>query len=276
MDRRLLRRFLEVYPFQPATAVWRASEVAALRRVAFPRGRGLDLGCGDGRLTRVLSEEVGPLHLVGIDVDPLETGLAESEQFYEAVHTSSADRVPEPDRSFDFVVSISVMEHIGPLEAVLREVTRVLKPGGRLITTVPAVGFHRVLRGPRLFRASRDAYLRAVDRRLAHLRYWTEEEWRRALDAAGMRLLEATPFLSRSETRRWESISRLTAGVLHAMARGKAPIEIQRSLGLRRKGQRLPRPAAAALSRLLALGLSSAGPVNETEGGCLLVTAERP
>ena len=274
MDRRLLRRFLEVYPFQPATAVWRASEVAALKNVSFPPGRGLDLGCGDGRLTRVLSEEVGPLHLVGIDVDPMETGLAESEGFYEAVHTSSADRIPEPDGSFDFVVSISVMEHIGPIEAVLREVTRLLKPRGRLITTVPAVGFHRVLRG--LFASSRDAYLSGVDRRLAHLRYWTTDEWRQALDAAGMRLIEARVFLSRGETRRWETISRFTAGMLHAMARGKPPIEIQRSLGLRRKGQRLPGPVAAVLSHLLAVGLTDAQPVDETDAGCLLVIAERP
>ena len=70
MDRRLLRRFLEAYPYQPATAVWRASEVAALASVTFPHGLGLDLGCGDGRLTRIVSDEAGGLRLVGLDIDP--------------------------------------------------------------------------------------------------------------------------------------------------------------------------------------------------------------
>jgi SAM-dependent methyltransferase len=276
MDRQLLRRFLEVYPFQPATAVWRASEVAALSRVTFPAGRGLDLGCGDGRLTQVLSELVGPLHLVGLDVDRMETALAESERFYEAVHTSSADRIPEPDRSFDYVVSISVMEHIGPLEAVLREVARVLKTGGRLITTIPSIGFHQVLRGPLLTSSGRGEYLSALDRRLAHLRYWSVQQWREALDAAGLRLIEAKPILSREEVRRWEAISRLTAGVLHAVSRGKPPIEIQRSLGLRRSGQRLPGPVASTLSRVLAAALPDAEPADERNSGCLLVIAARP
>jgi SAM-dependent methyltransferase len=275
MDRRLLRRFLEVYPFQPATAVWRTAEVAELTRVDFPAGLGLDLGCGDGRLTRVLSEEVGGLRLVGLDVDPMETALAEAEHLYARVHTATAEHIPEPDASFDFVVSVSVMEHIPGLEGVLRDVARVLKPGGRLITSVPGVGFHACLRGPLLPGSSRADYLRALDRRVAHLRYWTIAEWEAALDAAGLRLVEARAILSRADMRRWETLSRLTAGVLHALARRKAPIEIQRSLGLRHAGQRLPAPLAAALARLLAAGLNDVPPANERESGCLLVIATR-
>jgi SAM-dependent methyltransferase len=275
MDRRLLRRFLEVYPFQPATAVWRASEVAELSRVRFPPGIGLDLGCGDGRLTRVLAEEVGGLRLVGLDVDPLETVLAEGEGFYERVHTTTGDRIPEPDASFDFVLSVSVMEHIPNLEDVLGDVARVLKPGGRLITSVPSIGFHECLRGPLLPGVSREEYLRAVDRRVNHLRYWSATEWQVKLTGAGLRLLEARPILSRAEIRRWETIARMTAGVLHVMTRHKAPIEIQRSLGLRRAGQRLPAPAAATLGRVLSLGLGDTTPTTERDSGCLLVIATR-
>jgi ubiquinone/menaquinone biosynthesis C-methylase UbiE len=276
MDRRLLKRFLELYPFQPATAVWRAAEVAAVTAVAFPQGRGLDLGCGDGRLTRVIMEQVGQLRLVGLDVDPQETALAENEHLYEAVHTSSATTIPAPDASFDFVMSISVMEHIQPLEAVLSDVARVLKPGGQLITTVPAAGFHGCLRGPLLPGESRADYLRALDRRVAHLRYWTIAEWRSSLEAAGLRLVDAKPILARDVMRRWETLSRMTAGLLHMLAGRRAPIEIQRSLGLRRAGQRLPAPLPAILSRVLALGLRQNDPHTENESGCLLVIATRP
>ena len=275
MDRRLLRRFLEVYPFQPATAVWRASEVAEVAAVKFPAGIGLDLGCGDGRLTRVLVEQVGGLRLVGLDVDPLETALAEEEHLYERVHTCTADRIPERDASFDFVLSVSVMEHIPNLEAVLSEVARVLKPGGRLITTVPGIGFHASLRGPLLPGFSREEYLRSVDRRVAHLRYWTSAQWQSALTAAGLRLVEARPILSRRDVRRWETLARVTAGVLHVLTRRKAPIEIQRSLGLRKPGQRLPPWAAAVLGRALSLGLDESIPTDENDSGCLLVIAER-
>jgi SAM-dependent methyltransferase len=275
MDLRLLRRFLEVYPFQPATAVWRASEVAALLAVAYPPGIGLDLGCGDGRLTQVLAQEVGGLRVVGLDVDPLETGLAVSEQFYERVHTTSGERIPEPDATFDFVLSVSVMEHISNLQVVLQDVARVLKPGGRLITTIPSVGFHSCLRGPVLPGVSRESYLRDIDRRVNHLRYWTAAEWESALRVAGLRLIEVTPILSRAVIRRWETIARMTAGVLYAMTRHTAPIQIQRSLGLRRKARRLPSPVAAVMSRLLAAGLGEEKPASERESGCLLVIAAR-
>jgi SAM-dependent methyltransferase len=275
MDRPLLRRFLEVYPFQPATAVWRASEVAELAQVAFPAGRGLDLGCGDGRLTRVLSDLTGGLRLVGLDIDPMETALAVAGGFYERVHTSPAESIPEPDASFDFVVSISVMEHIPNLEPVLRDVARVLKPQGHLIITVPGPGFHACLHGPLLPGSSRSQYLAALDRRLAHRRYWTSAQWRGSLEAAGLTLVEAKPILSRSDVRRWETISRLTAGVLHAISRGKPPIDIQRSLGLRQPGQRIPASFARVLGGLLAIGLDERAPCDERESGCLLVIAKR-
>jgi SAM-dependent methyltransferase len=275
MDRRLLRTFLELYPFQPATAVWRASEVAALARADFPAGLGLDLGCGDGRLTRVLSERVGGLRLVGLDIDPLETALATGEHFYERVHTTAGEHIPEPDASFDFVVSVSVMEHIPNLPAVLRDVARVLKPGAPLITTVPSVGFHDCLRGPLMPGASRAEYLRALDRRVAHLHYWSVADWQRELSSAGMRLVEATPILARGEMRRWESISRITAGVLQAVSGGKRPLDIQRSLGMRKHGQRMPGAIAGVLAHTLTIGLDDAVPSHERESGCLLVVAER-
>ncbi len=275
MDRRLLRRFLAEYPFQPATAVWRAAEIAELARVALPPGLGLDLGCGDGRLTRILSEEMGGLRLVGLDVDPLETELARRENIYARVHTASAERIPEADAAFDFVVSVSVMEHIPQIDGVLADVARVLKPGGHLVATVPSAGFHNCLRGPLLPGASRAEYLRRLDRRVAHLRYWTTAEWRQALQRAGLRLLDARPIMSASVMRRWETLSRITAGVLHVAARRRAPIEIQRSLGLRRAGQRMPGGAAAILARILSVGVSSAQPRDEMHSGCLLVTAAR-
>jgi SAM-dependent methyltransferase len=272
----MLQRFLEAYPFQPATAVWRAAEVPVIAAISFPPGLGLDLGCGDGRLTRIVSDQAGGLRLVGLDIDSQETKLAEATGFYERVHTSPADRIPENDRVFDFVLSISVMEHIPRLGPVLSEVARVLKPGGRLITTVPSAGFHDCLRGPLLPGQSREKYLAALDRRVAHVRYWTTAEWQDALAGADLRFIEARPFQSRAEVRRWETISRLTAGVLHAAAGSRAPIEIQRSLGLRRSNQRMPRVLARALAPLLAAGIDSRRPANERESGCLLVIAERP
>jgi SAM-dependent methyltransferase len=275
MNRRLLRTFLQAYPFQPATAVWRASEVDSLCRVPFPDGLGLDLGCGDGKLTRILEGVVGKLRLVGVDVDPLETALAMHENMYERVHTSRGDQIPEPDASFDFVLSVSVLEHVAQLEPVLAEVARLTKPGGRLIVTVPAVGFHRSLRGPWFRNRSRDRYLADLDRRVAHLRYWSAADWRRALLAVGFQEPKIIPIMSPAVIKRWELISRMTAGLLHLVTRGKSPIEIQRSMGLRGPEQRMPAWLAGLIAPLLSAGVRDASPSDETVAGCILVIAER-
>ena len=275
MDRRLLRTFLEIYPFQPATAVWRASEVAALARADFPSGLGLDLGCGDGRLTRVLSDRVGGLRLVGLDIDPLETALAQGERFYERVHTTTGENIPEPDASFDFVVSVSVIEHIPNLPGVLRDVARVLKRGAPLLTTVPSVGFHDCLRGPLMPGSSRDEYLRALDRRVAHLHYWSIADWQRR---AGRRRHAAGRSDADPRTRRDAPVGddlardrRSAAGRIGRQATARHPAID----GHAQAGATAPGPLAGMLAQTLALGLDDTAPSHERESGCLLVIAER-
>lgn len=271
VERELFARLIAATPFQPATNYWRAVELAAVRPTDLPPGRGLDLGCGDGRLGRLVFERLGQRQVVGIDPDPLETEQAEAEGVYERVYTVSGDCVPEPDASFDWVFSNSVLEHIPELAPVLREVARLLRPGGRFVLTVPRDTFHACLRGPWLPWTQRNAYISMIDRRCAHVRYWSSAQWRAALTAAGMELLETRPYLSPRETRRWELLSRLTGGLLYSFTAGRRqPIEMQRRLGLR--GRRLPRPLAALLARFLA---PRAPGDDQADGSCLLVVAQR-
>jgi SAM-dependent methyltransferase len=270
VDRQLLARFLRENPFQPATGVWRAVEVGFVAERGLPTGRGLDLGCGDGRLFGVLLEA---LHLepevVGIDIDPIEVAAARSTGRYGSVHLAPADRIPEPDSSFDWAFSNSTLEHIESIEATLAETARVLRPGGRFIFTVPSHEFHACLRGP--FFGSRDEYLAEVDERCAHLRYWDEHRWGVELERVGMRLVKAERYLTIRETRRWELISAMTAGVLHRVF-GKPPIAVQRRLGMRR-GQRMPARLAALLAAVLAARLDRAE--NSTRYACRYFVAER-
>ncbi len=280
MDRKLFREFLRAYPFQPATALWRAVEVGELLRRPLPEGRGLDLGCGDGKLTRSIMEHATHRSLVGVDLDPGETEQAARLGLYEAVHTTSADRIPEASESFDFVLSNSVLEHIPDLDPVVAEVSRLLKPNGSFVFTVPSAGFHRCLHGPILPWSDRGRYLARLDRRLAHLRYPTVAEWERMLTSNGIQLDKVDCYLSGAEVRRWETISRLTAGLLYGLVLGaKQPIEIQRSLGMRGLQSRFRMPAAlaAAIAAALAVGLSAeaAEAGGEFDNGCLLVVGRK-
>ena len=215
----LLPHFLEVYPFQPATALWRATEIAVLVGQGLPPGRGLDLGCGDGHLTGIVLEHCGAREMVGIDPDAAEIELARASQIYAQLLQCGGDAVPLPDASFDFVLSNSVLEHIPDVRPVLAESARLLRAGGELIFTVPAPDFHRLLRGPIVGRRDRAAYLAELDRRLAHFYYWDAARWRAELCAVGLQMTVAKPYLNRAQTWRWEAVSRVTAGVLMLLTR---------------------------------------------------------
>jgi ubiquinone/menaquinone biosynthesis C-methylase UbiE len=265
----LLIRFLRESPFQPATDLWRSIEVAWVANRGLPRGRGLDVGCGDGHLMAILLEAVAQSpELVGIDIDPQEVDRARQFGIYAALHVTSADQIDEPDASFDWAFSNSVLEHVEPIEGTLAEVARCLRPGARFILTVPSSEFHACLRGP--IRGSRTAYLAQIDRRCAHLRYWTDEEWRSALGRHGFEMETCEGYLSVAEVRRWEAISGLTAGILYRVS-GRHPIQIQRGLGMRR-GQRLPRILAVAAAGVIGSRPRRA-PVEPA--GCRYIVARR-
>ena len=238
-----------------------------------PEGRGLDLGCGDGLLTRIVLENSGrPREVVGVDPDPAEAAQAAALGIYAAVHVAGGERVPEPDGSFDWVLSNSVLEHVENIEPVLTEVSRVLRAGGHFVFTVPGPDFHACLRGPVLPGVSRAEYLRRLDARLAHLRYWDRSRWEEALGSRDMGIEWLSGYLSVAEVRRWESISRLTAGVLYGLGRGRRrPIEIQRTLGLRRQGLQMPAVMARVVAQATAAGLKESSPIF----GCLLIRASK-
>jgi SAM-dependent methyltransferase len=274
LQKELLCELMRRQPFQPATSTWRSVELSNVLAWPFPtKGLGLDIGCGDGLLMDLILERVRPRpSVVGIDIDPLETTDAQRMGVYERVHACPGEKIPEGDASFDFAFSNSVLEHIPDLDGVLQEVSRVLKTGASFLFTVPGPDFHRCLRGPLWPGAARQAYLDRLDRRVAHLRYPTESQWKEMLSRHGMRLERTQSYMGVKQVRRWEFVANLTAGVLYAVWRGrKRPIEIQRSLGMRRQRRQIPRALARLAATVLSLGISSEP--REGPYGCLMILA---
>jgi SAM-dependent methyltransferase len=277
IDRELLTDFVARYPAQPATAFWRGIEIDVLSRANIPDGLGLDLGCGDGILTDILFSRIGRTpRLVGIDPDPLETAAACKYSFYDRVHTTGGDDIPEADATFDYAISNSVLEHIPNLEPVIAELSRVLKPGGQFFFTVPCPGFHENLAGALLPGVSREHYIADLDRRLAHFNYLTGQDWDALARRNRLRVTKLTGYLGTAATRRWETLSRFTGGLMHSLSfRKRRPIEIQRSLHLRdmQNAVSLPTTIAALLASFIARGLDW---TDDTETpSCLLVVGER-
>lgn len=111
-----------------------------------PGDRVLDLGCGEGR--HVISAYVAAdVHSVGVDLSlqDLQTtrdkfaDFAEPDNAAKSFGLSSANalELPFADNTFDKVICSEVLEHIPDYRGALREIERVLKPGGLFCASVP-------------------------------------------------------------------------------------------------------------------------------------------
>lgn len=93
----------------------------------------LDLACGDGFLMRHILPQIGPkARVYGVDMSVGELEVARAQvrdprvSFFEA----TAQALPLPDQSVDFVFSHMAFMLMAPIEPVVSELARVLKPGG--------------------------------------------------------------------------------------------------------------------------------------------------
>lgn len=274
----LLREIAADNPFQPATSIWRAVELALIINTPFPEGRGLDLGCGDGTILQRILTHVGPREVVGIDLDPRETEAARATGLYTAVHTGPASAIPEPDGTFDFVFSNSVLEHIPELAPVFAEVARVLKPGGVFYFTVPSATFPDLLYGPWLPGVDRQAYTDMIARRIAVAHYFSMDQCAECMEAAGLCLDETIPYFSRKVTRRWEFVARITSGIVYQIGgRKRQPIEIQHKLKIRTRRSGVLARLAVIVAMLLGRGAlkDDDGP-RHGYGGYLFIARKPP
>jgi SAM-dependent methyltransferase len=132
------------YPAELANVPERAAESFAGVANPFSLGRlspgehVLDLGCGAGTDSLVAAQMVGEQgRVTGIDMTlPMlakaRAAAAELRATNVEFVESEAEQLPFPDESFDVVISNGVIDLIPDKDAVFSEVSRVLKPGGRM------------------------------------------------------------------------------------------------------------------------------------------------
>jgi SAM-dependent methyltransferase len=152
---------------------------ALLLAEARPGERVLDLGCGAGRFVAALGEA---------GAEPVGVELAEAALERARRNAPGADlRLLEPDGSLplehgsvDLVWCSEVLEHVADTEHLLLEVRRVLRPGGRLLATVP---YHGHVQAALIALTRFEAHF---DPAGEHLRFYTRRSLASTLRAAGL------------------------------------------------------------------------------------------
>lgn len=97
----------------------------------------LDAGCGTGAEIIYL-QKYGEVH--GLDLSKMAVDYCKK-QGIKNVKTGDVSKLPYKDKTYDLICLLDVLEHTSNDKLVLKEMYRVLKPGGMLMMTVPAWPF---------------------------------------------------------------------------------------------------------------------------------------
>ncbi len=183
----------------PHRALLRAVEARLMGQVPLVHPV-LDIGCGDGHFASIAWQEP-----IDVGLDPMDRDLREAAtrvpDVYREVVKGDATAMPFEDGAFATVVSNCVIEHIPDIDAALREIARVLRPGGTFATTLPSERYPEFLLGSTvarrlgLRRLSR-AYGAFFNRISHHYHVDPPEVWTQRFDAVGLDVVEHTYYFS--------------------------------------------------------------------------------
>lgn len=124
--------------FVPAVAAPLAHDLVELAELRSGE-RVVDVACGTGVVTRLAAERVGADAVVGVDINPRMLRVAREVAAETTIEwrEASADALPLEDASFDVAFCQMGLQFVPDRPGALREILRVLRPGGRVLLNVP-------------------------------------------------------------------------------------------------------------------------------------------
>lgn len=194
----------------------------------------VDIGCGNGAQTLVLAPHAA--RLTGVDIDESfvadfrrAIGAGGLESRVEAVVAAGA-AVPLPDACADAVTSFTVLEHVPDERAALAEMRRLLRPGGRLVLSVPNRWWIFETHGADLPLLPWNRvplvswWPRPLHDRWARARIYRRRDIVRLVEASGFTVTAAFRMTAPMDVISWEPLRRLARGTLFRADRATLPV----------------------------------------------------
>lgn len=165
--------------YAPNLRRWMKHELRDLPRTA----RVLEVGCGDGSFTTDLAAKFSSVTAIDISAGQIADNAARLPGITFRQHDVS-EAFPFAEATFDVVWCSEVLEHLFDPRFALREMHRILRPGGRLLVTVPYHGrFKNVLIA--LFNWD-EHFVPST----SHIRFYTKRSLSRIVSAAGLEAIQ--------------------------------------------------------------------------------------
>ena len=218
--------------------VWRAGQQRRLDMIVHAAGERihgtiLENGCGVGMYVEHLSPFGGTV--VGLEYDFERT--VDAHQSSPHILNAAGEFLPLPAGTFDLILSHEVLEHVQDDRAAVREMLRVLKPGGRAIIFCPNRGYpfetHGIYWKGKYYFGNKFLvnYLpRSLRDRLApHVRVYSKSDMRNLFEELPMKLIEQTVIFGAYDNiiARFGAFGKILRGILQFLE--KTPLK---ALGL--------------------------------------------
>lgn len=167
---------------------WDYRDKIILENIHKDAGVILDAGCGEGITLEKICRAFKDRRVIGLDV--LDENISLCQKHGLPARKGDLYHLEIPEGSVDCCVLSEVIEHLEDPETVLREIRRILKPGGRLILVFPNDPIFKLARLMAL--KFKEAFYDP-----GHLRQWTPRDMRRQLENLKFRVdvLKSVPFL---------------------------------------------------------------------------------
>lgn len=161
----------------------------------------LDIGCSDGSFAQYAGRLLRA-KTYGVDISAGAIKLAKT-RLGVAMQHNGADKLPFPDKSFDLIFALEIIEHIYDTDFFLAEIHRVLKVGGKLILSTPNLA--SLKNRLKLLINGYPQYLEYSTTGAGHIHLYTSPVLSGQLQQNGLQVIElrSANFLAPWVTNRW-------------------------------------------------------------------------